>query len=162
MTTTPYEKADGNMSVPTRQEVEAARPRSRFKNIALWVVQVVAALGFLLAALGKFSGDPQIVATFDAIGLGDWFRYLVGALEVAGSGALFIPRLAGVAGLAFVGLMVGAVVTELALAGPVALPLALLVLSAVVAWGRWRSAARLWAGVRGRRERAELSSQRRR
>ncbi|GAA2758016.1 DoxX family protein [Actinopolymorpha rutila] len=117
----------------------------RAANVGLWVVQVVTALAFLFAALGKFGGDPMVVATFDKIGFGDWFRYFIGVLEVLGAVALFVPRLAGLAGLAFVALMVGAVVVTVAVVGgSVVLPLALLVLSAVIAWGRRRSTARLW------------------
>lgn len=118
--------------------------QNRVWNVVLWIVQVITALGFLLAALGKFAGDPQITATFDAIGFGDWFRYLIGALEIAGAIALFVPRLVGLAGLAFVTLMVGASITQLVIGESVVTPLILLVLSAVVAWGRWPSTRRLW------------------
>jgi len=126
-----------------------ARPR-RLGTIALWIVQVVTALAFLVAALGKFTGDPQIVATFHDIGLGDWFRYLIAALEVAGAVALFVPRLAGLAGLAFVALMIGAVITQLALHLSIAMPVPLLVLAAVIAVGRWASTRRLWRDLRRR------------
>ncbi|MGW0227082.1 DoxX family protein [Actinopolymorpha singaporensis] len=117
----------------------------RAVNVGLWVVQVVTALAFVLAALGKFGGDPMVVATFDRIGFGDWFRYVIGVLELLGAVALLVPPLAGLAGLAFVALMVGAAVVTVAVAGgSVVLPVGLLVLSALVAWGRWRSTARLW------------------
>ncbi|MEV4247925.1 DoxX family protein [Streptosporangium canum] len=118
---------------------------SRIWNIALWVLQVVAAGWFLLAAMGKFSNAEPAASTFVAIGFGDWFRYLVGVLEVAGVVALFIPRLAGLAGLAFVGLMVGATLTELTVTGNSAvLPFAMLVLSMVIAWGHRNRTAQLW------------------
>lgn len=126
------------------------RTQSRAKNVVLWIVQVITALGFLVAASGKFTGDPQITATFDAIGFGDWFRYLIGVLEVAGAIALFVPRLTGLAGLAFVGLMVGATFTQLVIGQSIVAPLVLLVPAAIVAWGRWPSTRRLWRQVRGR------------
>ncbi|MET9021573.1 DoxX family protein [Actinopolymorpha sp. NPDC004070] len=117
----------------------------RATNVGLWVVQAVTALAFVFAALGKFGGDPMVVATFDEIGFGDWFRYLIAVLEILGAVALFVPRLAGLAGLAFVGLMVGAlIVTVAVVGGSVVMPLALLVLSAVIAWGRRRSTTKLW------------------
>ncbi|TYB57918.1 DoxX family protein [Nonomuraea sp. PA05] len=104
-----------------------------------------------MAALGKFAGAEPSVSTFEAIGFGDWFRVLVGVLEVAGAVALLVPRLAGVAGLALAGLMAGAVVTEAFVSGGgVVLPLGLLVLCLVVAWGRRRETERLWSGVAGR------------
>ncbi|WP_063780918.1 DoxX family protein [Nonomuraea sp. SBT364] len=113
-------------------------------SAALWVLQVVAAGWFVMSALAKFGGAEPAASTFEAIGWGDWFRYLVGVLEVAGAVALLVPRLAGLAGLAFVGLMAGAAVTEAFVSGGgVVLPLALLVVSAVIAWGRRRSTAKL-------------------
>jgi putative oxidoreductase len=128
-----------------------AAPTGRAANIGLWIAQIVTALAFVFAALGKFGGDPMIVETFDKIGFGDWFRYFIGVLEVLGAVALFVRPLVGLAGLAFVGLMVGAlVVTVAVVGGSVVLPLVLLVLSAVIAWGRRRSTARLWQTLTGR------------
>ncbi len=125
-----------------------AAPASRAVNVGLWVAQVVTALAFVFAALGKFGGDPMIVETFDKVGFGDWFRYFIGVLEVLGAVALFVPPLVGLAGLAFVGLMVGALVVTIAVVGgSVVLPLALLIFSAVIAWGRRRSTARLWQAL---------------
>lgn len=126
------------------------KTQNRAWNVLLWIVQSVTALGFLVAALGKFTGDPQITASFDAIGFGDWFRYLIGVLEVAGAIALFVPRLVGLAGLAFTALMVGATITQLAIGESVVAPLVLLVPSLVVAWGRWPRTRQLWRLVSAR------------
>lgn len=118
-------------------------------HAGLWVLQIIAAVMFLVAALGKLADVEPATSTFDAIGFGDWFRYLVGVLELVGLVALLIPRLTGLAALAFVGLMTGATVTELLIpSGSVALPFALLVGCAVIAWGRRESTAELWALVR--------------
>lgn len=125
--------------------------RPRVGGVLLWAVQIVTALVFLFAALGKFTADPQVMTTFNAIGLGAWFRYLIGALEVLGVLALFVPRLTGLAGLAFVALMVGATITQLVVHLSPVLPLVVLVLSAVVAAGRRASTQRLWRDLRRRR-----------
>ncbi len=88
---------------------------------------------------------------FDDIGLGQWLRYLTGALEIAGAIGLLIPRLCGLAALGLAGVMVGAVATELFLVdkpGPV-LPAILLVLSLVVAWFRRDTILALVAKLRG-------------
>lgn len=117
---------------------------SRAANIVLWVLQVVAALMFVVAALGKFSGSPAVAGTFDAIGFGDWFMYLVGALEIAGAAGLLVPRLTGPAALALTGLLVGAVVVQAFVVGSgVVAPLPFLVLTAVIAWFRRESVVRL-------------------
>lgn len=66
---------------------------------------------------------------------------------------MLIPLLSGLVGLAFVGLMIGAVVTTLLMAGPqmVAMPAAVLVLAMIIAWGRRRRTAQLVALVRNYR-----------
>ncbi|MEV4893134.1 DoxX family protein [Nonomuraea sp. NPDC055795] len=121
------------------------------RTIGLWILQVVTAAGFLLAALGKFADAEPAASTFDAIGVGDWLRYLVGALEVAGVVGLLVPPLAGLAALAFAALMVGATLIQVfVMGGGAFLPLVLLALSLVIAWGRWSSTAKLWPALRSR------------
>ncbi|SEG86988.1 DoxX-like family protein [Nonomuraea solani] len=129
------------MSTAPRTRQTAA---GRVGNVALWVLQVAVAGFFLMSAMGKFTNAEPAASTFEAIGFGDWFRHLVGVLEVAGAAGLLVPRLAGLAGLAFVGLMAGATLTELLVfGGGAVLPLVTLVLCAVIAWGRRESTAAL-------------------
>lgn len=87
------------------------------------------------------------MAGFNAIGLGVVGMYVIGSLEIAGAVALLIPPLSGLAGLAFVGLMIGAVATTLLVfgAGMVTLPTIVLVLAAIIAWGRRRRTDQLIA-----------------
>lgn len=113
---------------------EAARTRPhRAVTVAVWVVQV--ALAFVVGSGGamKLAADPVTVQMFDDIGAGQWFRVVVGALEVAGAVGLLVPRLAtrAAAGLAL--LLLGATVTNLAVlhADP-AMSAALMVTAAVV------------------------------
>ncbi|MFC5814266.1 DoxX family protein [Nonomuraea harbinensis] len=122
----------------------------RLAGAGLWVLQVVMAGMLLMAAMGKFTGAEPSVSTFEAIGWGDWFRYLVAVLEVAVAVCLLAPPLAGTAALAGAGLMAGAVLTEAFVSGgPVALPLVLLVVSGVIAWGRRDRTDRLWRSLAG-------------
>lgn len=132
----------------TTMATESSPARPRAGNRILWILQGIAALGFLLAATSKLSGDHQAVATFHALGWGAWVRYLLAALELLGAAALLIPRLTGLAALAFVGLTVGAVAVQLDTGGSPAMALLLLIVSGVVAWGRRHTIARLWADVR--------------
>jgi len=46
-----------------------------------------------MAGFQKISSDPQMVQVFSLIGVGSWFRYLTGTLEILGAIALVIPRL---------------------------------------------------------------------
>ena len=86
-------------------------------NVGLWILQIAAAGMFLMVGFFKLSGDPRMVALFDAIGLGQWFRYLTGTLEVAGSFLLLIPRTSGLGALMLAGVMVGTVVTHVFIVG---------------------------------------------
>ena len=54
-------------------------------NVVLWVLQIAAAGMFLMVGFLKPSGNAQLLGLFEAIGLGQWFRYLTGALEVTGA-----------------------------------------------------------------------------
>src|SRR6266478_6062629 len=106
-------------------------------NVGLWILQIGAAGMFLMVGFLKLSGDPQLVGLFDAIGAGQWFRYLTGSVEVLGALLLLIPRLSGLGALLLVGTMLGAVATHLFLVGGSPLPaIILLIVTGVIAWGR--------------------------
>lgn len=109
----------------------------KVQNVALWVLQVAAAAMFLLVGFSKLAGAEQAVALFEAIGIGQWFRYLTGALEVSGAILLLVPALAGVGALLLAAVMVGAVFTELfIIAGNPLMPLILLAVVGTIAYGR--------------------------
>jgi putative oxidoreductase len=119
-------------------------------NFTLWVLQALLALQFAMAALAKMGGDPTMVEMFATIGIGQWFRYVIGALEIAGAIGLLIPRLSGLAALGLVCLMVGASLTNLFVLGTSPLlTVGLMVVSALVAWGR-RARTRALLGGLGR------------
>jgi hypothetical protein len=66
--------------------------------IALWIAQIALAGMFLLAGGSKLLGAPAMVGLFDAIGIGQWFRYLTGLIEV-GSACAARALVRGVRGL---------------------------------------------------------------
>jgi hypothetical protein len=70
-------------------------PTARATNVALWVLQAVLAFQFAGGGLLKLTGSPEMVDLFTAIGAGQWLRYLVGALEVAGAVGLLIHAAVG-------------------------------------------------------------------
>lgn len=115
----------------------AAR-RGRAVTIVLWVLQVLLAIQFLFAGFLKVAGDKAMVDMFATIGAGQWLRYVVGILELAGGIGVLIPLLSGLAALGLSALMVGAVITNVAvLDTPPWIPLGVLVMAVLVAWGRW-------------------------
>jgi len=112
-------------------------PPSKAGGITLWILRGLLAIAFLGAGFAKLSGQPMMVAEFQAIGIGQWFRYLTGSLEIVGVILLLIPRMTGVGGLLLTCIMAGAIVAHLTrLHTPVMalVPLILLLLSATVAW----------------------------
>ena len=111
---------------------------SRALTVALWVVSAATAAMFLMAGYMKLTGAPEMVHTFEAIGAGQWFRYLTGGMEVVSALALLIPALALYGALALAATMMGAVFTHLMVLGGSPVPaLALLVASSFIAWIRW-------------------------
>ena len=105
--------------------------------IALWIAQIALAGMFLLAGGSKLLGASAMVALFNTIGIGQWFRYLTGFIEVAAGIALLVPSFAVFGALALVPTMVGAVITELFIVGDSAVPPAILLLGAAgVVWAR--------------------------
>lgn len=128
------------MSTVTRTEAApATTDRRRAVDITLWTVQILLAAFLLIAsATPKFAGQRDAVDTFTKIGWGQWFRYLTGTCEAAGAIGLLIPRLATPAAVGLIGVMIGAVLTQLLVLDPVwaLLPAAYGVLFAVIAWYR--------------------------
>lgn len=70
------------------------QPSRRFKSreIAAWTLRVIVGLMFLLISATKLIGTADTVEYFEAIGWGQWFRYLTGSLDLVGAVLLFVPR----------------------------------------------------------------------
>src|ERR1700731_3150695 len=80
----------------------------------------------------------MMVETFDKVGVGQWFRYITGGIEVASAILLLIPRLTPVGAALLVCTMTGAVLTHLVLIGGSPVPaLVLLCFAAIILWGRF-------------------------
>jgi len=115
----------------------AASAPPRWKSAGLWIVRGLLALAFAGAGGAKLYGVPMLVESFQHIGLGQWFRYLTGALEVLGAILILTPSLAAFGAVLLICIMIGATVTHLFVVGGSAVPaLVLLALSAVVAYAK--------------------------
>ena len=127
----------------------ASGSTGKIMNVGLWILQIGGAGMFLMVGFLKLSGDPQMVGLFDAIGFGQWFRYLTGSLEVLGAVLLLIPRLTGLGALLLVGVTLGAVTTHLFVIGGNPLPaIILLIVTGIIAWGRRERTIKLLAKIR--------------
>jgi hypothetical protein len=117
-------------------------------NLTLWIVQA------LLAAVFAMTGGAKLLRP--RLALADRMPYVVdfsdrqikaiGSLEVVSAAGLVVPPLLGIgllltplAALGLVGTMIGAALTHIRRREPQSLPVnvVLMVLAAVVAWGRF-------------------------
>ena len=115
----------------------AASTPARWTSVSLWVVRGLLALAFAGAGGAKLYGVPMMVQEFEHIGLGQWFRYLTGTLELLGAFLILAPSLVAFGALLLIGIMIGAIITHLFVIGGTAVPaLVLLVLSAIVAYAK--------------------------
>ncbi|WZO97662.1 DoxX family protein [Isosphaeraceae bacterium EP7] len=117
--------------------ITATASPGRGTNIALWVIQVLLALAFAMAGTMKLVGPEMAVKQFELLGLGQWFRYLTGLLEIIAAVLLVLPAWSGFGALLLVPIMIGAAAAHVAVFkdNPAA-PLVILGLAAIVAWFR--------------------------
>jgi len=115
-------------------------------NGTLWVIQLLGAILALILGLAKLSGDEQMIRTLAFFGVGQWFRYVTGLIDFASAIMLLIPALSGIGALLLVLTATGAILANMVIMGvSQALPLGLLVVVSVVAWGRKETTLR-WLG----------------
>jgi putative oxidoreductase len=93
--------------------VTSIKSASAPRRVGTWVLQGVVATAFLAAGAAKLAGVAYMAQLFDQIGVGQWFRYVTGLVEIAGAFALIYPGLASLGGLWLGGTMIGAVLTHL-------------------------------------------------
>jgi uncharacterized membrane protein YphA (DoxX/SURF4 family) len=112
---------------------------SKTKNILLWILQILVAALFLFAGGTKLASVPQAVAGFEPFakyGIGQWFRYFTGVVEVVGAILLVIPRFVFIGGLVLTVVMIGAIITTLLFGINPAPPIIVLILTSTIAWFR--------------------------
>ena len=86
----------------------------RVLNLTLWVLQGFLALVFLYLGASKFSPHVNVwMELFAKIGIGQWFRYFAGSLEVICAVLLLIPRTSAIAAVLLACTMAGAILAHL-------------------------------------------------
>jgi putative oxidoreductase len=111
------------------------------REAVLWIVTVFLAYVFLRQGLSKFSDDSGWARAFRVWHYPDWFRILIGAVEVSAAVLLFVPRLAFAGALMIIVVMLGGMATHLWFhqARYMTSEVLPLVLATVIALGRRRS-----------------------
>lgn len=113
------------------EQSAAGEPRNAFGD---WALRGAVGLIAILVGWDKFPNDTMWVAMFQQIGLGQWFRYFTGVVEILGGVLVLVPRLA-VFGLSLLAVtMAGAAVLR-----PDSAPITgvLAVILGAFAWSRW-------------------------
>lgn len=85
-------------------------------------IKLLITVAFVVAGATKLIGLDMQIATFETLGLGQWFRYVTGLIEVGAAVLLWIPGRQAIGALLAVCTMAGAVVAHLTVLGPSAVP----------------------------------------
>ena len=88
----------------------------RLDTFIAWMPRIGVALFFgAYVGASKLSSDPhgEWVRIFDRIGLGQWFRYVTGAMQTAGAILLLIPRTITVGAAMLACTMLGAMFVQI-------------------------------------------------
>jgi putative oxidoreductase len=121
------------------------------KAIVLWLPVILLALIFAPQGWSKFFDDSGWARAFRHWGYPDWFRVLVGVMELSGVALLLLGRTAAFGALVLICVMLGAMATHVIFDGgrhmtsevvPLALSIIVLVLrrsQLSASLGRWRA-----------------------
>jgi uncharacterized membrane protein YphA (DoxX/SURF4 family) len=91
---------------------DVSAPASRLRTIALWALRILIAGVFLFPGFMKLTGQPMMVEEFETVGLGQWFRYATGVIEVIGAIMVLIPPVSALGGCLLLLVDVGAFVAQ--------------------------------------------------
>ncbi len=112
----------------------------RVFNLTLWILQIFLAILFVCFGVSKLNPNAAYwIELFGKVGIGQWFRYFTGSLEVVCAILLLIPRTSAIAATFLALIMAGAVATHLFILRDgyaTFFPAFTLLLLAVVAWKR--------------------------
>jgi len=89
----------------------------KLSNASGWILSGVLAAAFLAAGGAKLAGAPPMVAIFDQIGIGQWFRFVTATVEIIGAVLLLWPAQRVYGALVLACTMVGAVFTHVFVIG---------------------------------------------
>jgi hypothetical protein len=88
-------------------------PLTRNANLVSWICQLTAAIILGQTLFFKFTGAPESVYIFSALGVEPWGRYGTGTLELVAVVLLLTPRTAAAGAVLAMGLMGGAIMGHL-------------------------------------------------
>ena len=105
------ETTDRGLALPELRLVPEER-RGAGDVLATWMPRIAVALIFLSVGSEKFGSHGPWIRVFARIGLGDWFRYLTGVMQVGGALLLLVPPLVRFGAVVLGCTMIGAIVAN--------------------------------------------------
>ena len=130
-------RAGQQRGVSEAQPQRTSGATARTGLILVELVELTLAAVFFLVGGAKLIGRPDMVRLFHDIGIGQWFRYVTGTIEVTGALLLIIPFLSGAAAIGLGAVMIVASLVELlVLHRPPFAALACLSAHTLIAWRR--------------------------
>ncbi|MEJ8563266.1 DoxX family protein [Yoonia sp. GPGPB17] len=98
-------------------------------------LRVLLTVIFVAAGGAKLIGVSMMVETFDAIGWGQWFRYLTASVELGAAAMLWVPFLSVLGSSMLFATMICGALFHIFVIGPSAVPaLVLAVLCCILFW----------------------------
>ena len=91
----------------------AKRPMEIAREVLLWIISLFLAWVFLRQGYAKFSDTSGWARAFRIWHYPDWFRMLIGGIEVLGAVLVLVPRVATIGAVMIVCVMLGAMGTHL-------------------------------------------------
>lgn len=88
------------------------------KTIGIWIPALLLVPIFVPSALDKFSDAGGWAAAFRHWGYPDWFRVLIGVVELAGVALLILGRTAALGAILIIIVMLGGMATHVAFGDP--------------------------------------------
>ena len=85
--------------------------------ILFWIARLAAALIMLQTLYFKFTGQPESIYIFSALGIEPWGRYGSGIAELIASILILIPATSWIGAFLGLGVMLGAIVSHLTVLG---------------------------------------------
>lgn len=87
------------------------------KKVFSWVLRIAAAVIMLQTLYFKFSGAPESVYIFSAVGIEPWGRIATGVAELIAAILLLVPATIAIGALLAAGIMLGALLTHVFIIG---------------------------------------------
>ena len=87
------------------------------QNILSWIFRLVVAIILLQTLFFKFTGAPESVYIFSALGVEPWGRIGSGVVELIVSLLLLVPRTAWLGAIGALGVISGAILSHLTILG---------------------------------------------